>query len=434
MRIATQMFCGMDRGSYLPHLKTTYYVANSTLWLENTQPGQPLSSAVKYYYKLATSTTKVDSLCSDGQQGQAITMLHMDDRNSDDTKRKRSKVAHHPVTAAPNNARIQPSSPPTHVDPCNRQHDDANSDGGHRFGNFHEYYKFHPVDHRMSLLEPLLRHITMNYSIAAAPSLDKPEEESKNDSSVPITHFRYLDVGCNEGDLTLAVAERLKTLMCHASAKKPMANVHVRGMDLDPLLIDRARAKVNGWEHSSSIVNRYSGISFETVNVLQDGIPQGNAVDEDGYVADLTSLFSTTMWLHIHGGDDGLRRVLKQICHCTRHWILLEVQPSKCYGKAALRWRKKMGGQPPLDVSPKRLQLRAKIDDAVEEMLQQHGFERVRIAIDEHSEESGRKIPAEGRDRGMVTADQSKEIEVKTPWNRSCRLYTRVESLNKARQ
>ena len=398
-------------------------------------------------------------------------MLHVNDRNTNDTKRKRSKVSH-PVSTAQQNVRNQPPDPnPVDASGHYRKNDqdapnknDAN-DGGHRFGNFRKYYKFHPVDHRMPLLEPLLRHIVLHHSgeAAARPLLHKKKDTKQqkgesNDISAPIIPlFRYLDVGCNEGDLTLAVAERLQTMTCPApqAVTKPImaANVHVRGMDLDPLLIDRARAKVaaalrshqpkNGLEHStSSIVNRPNQITFETVNVLQDGIPPCEDTkdeDNDGFVADLTSLFSTTMWLHIHGGDDGLRRVLEQICQCTRQWILLEVQPSKCYGKAALRWRRKMmGGRgdhpPPLDVSPQRLQLRTKIDQAVEEMLQQHGFERVRIVTDEQSEESGRKIPAEDSNRGDGSADQNKDVELKTPWNRSCRLYTRVESLNKAKR
>ena len=362
--------------------------------------------------------------------------MHVNERNTNDTKRKRIKVSC-PVTEHITSSQQQGQN---QVDPSSSANrENAESDGGHRFGNFHEYYKFHPVDHRMPLLEPLLRHIMLNHG-ATAPSLDTDkQEESKDHVSVPPI-FRYLDVGCNEGDLTLAVAEQLRSMACNAAAK-PSADVHVLGIDLDPVLIDRARAKVSaarlaplrnqGLEHS--VLNRHCNISFETVNVLQEGIPQCHA-DADGCAADLTSLFSTTMWLHIHGGDDGLRRVLEQTCDITRHWILLEVQPSKCYGKAALRWRRKMGDHSPLDVSTKRLQLRATIDEAVEETLQQHGFERVRIVTDEQREEDARNSLTEGRYLGINTADKSKEIELKTPWNRSCRLYRRVESLNKAKR
>ena len=43
---------------------------------------------------------------------------------------------------------------------------------------------------------------------------------------------------------------------------------------------------------------------------------------------DLTSIFSTTMWIHIHSGDDGLVAFLERACSLTEY-LLVEPQPSK---------------------------------------------------------------------------------------------------------
>jgi hypothetical protein len=42
----------------------------------------------------------------------------------------------------------------------------------------------------------------------------------------------------------------------------------------------------------------------------------------------LTTIFSATMWIHVHAGDDGLREFLKRACGWTRMYLLIEPQPS----------------------------------------------------------------------------------------------------------
>jgi hypothetical protein len=103
------------------------------------------------------------------------------------------------------------------------------------------------------------------------------------------------------------------------------------------------------------------------------------------------------MWIHIHGGDEGLRRVLKKLCAQTRHFLLVEPQPSKCYRNATTRLRKL--GQPDVDVSSDRLKLRPNIEDEIDKILEEQSFKRV----------------------------QPEETDTdKTKWNRSLRLYERI--------
>ena len=42
----------------------------------------------------------------------------------------------------------------------------------------------------------------------------------------------------------------------------------------------------------------------------------------------LTTIFSTTMWIHVHSGDIGLKSFLERACLCTRRYLLIEPQPS----------------------------------------------------------------------------------------------------------
>ena len=42
----------------------------------------------------------------------------------------------------------------------------------------------------------------------------------------------------------------------------------------------------------------------------------------------LTTIFSTTMWIHIHAGDDGLTKFLERACGWTKKYLLIEPQHS----------------------------------------------------------------------------------------------------------
>jgi hypothetical protein len=45
-------------------------------------------------------------------------------------------------------------------------------------------------------------------------------------------------------------------------------------------------------------------------------------------VFQLTTIFSTTMWIHVHAGDAGLKAFLERACGWTKNFLLVEPQPS----------------------------------------------------------------------------------------------------------
>lgn len=194
-------------------------------------------------------------------------------------------------------------------------------DEGHRFGNFRNYYAFHPTSARLRHLTDILTYI------------------GKNCSKTTKT-FEYCDLGCNEGDLTMEVADALE--------QQVDCPVHFTGIDMDTVLIDRAKKKLVSNDKASN--DRLTG-EFAAGNVCTElrvllndkskGRRTGEFVAgnvctdldtllEDDSV-DLTSLFSTTMWIHLHAGDDGLRKLLEQVCRKTTQFVLIEPQPSKWY-------------------------------------------------------------------------------------------------------
>jgi len=68
---------------------------------------------------------------------------------------------------------------------------------------------------------------------------------------------------------------------------------------------------------------------------------------------DLVSCFSTTMWIHLNYGDEGLFKFLKKLCSISNH-LIIEPQPWQCYKNASKR-HKKLGMEPPALFSSLRI-------------------------------------------------------------------------------
>ncbi len=286
------------------------------------------------------------------------------------------------------------------------------NDQGHRYGNFPNYYAFHPPGNRLRVLERanISSYIGVRAVVdddaaddaasASSPARKKPRSQPPGGRGRPTTArsrtgrgdvIYYCDLGCNAGELTMAMARSLAgecasdddeggggggkggVMSTNSAADISEENIRVRclGLDLDPTLIERAAAKfstdappppppppascVFDDEKSTSERTKVSRrvstrAAFEVCDLCSEsehngacssffggeGIVAGGNDGDDGGRPDwapwplfhLTTIFSTTMWIHVHGGDDGLREFLGRACGWTRRYLLIEPQPS----------------------------------------------------------------------------------------------------------
>lgn len=217
------------------------------------------------------------------------------------------------------------------------------NDKGHRYGNFHSYYNFHPPSDRIvplfekyfpNLMDIIIQHPNIDNS---NPTLIANEKKGEGKRRV----LTYCDLGCNEGDLTLAMANELH--------KRSSLNVRSFGIDIDAELIRRANEKskillkddgveasfkvgdlTNALDHLNVCENFFQSDAACTSDDEAEG--ERKQTQKDCRVCfDLCSIFSTTMWIHVHSGDEGLKLFLKR-ASAMCNVLLIEPQPSKWYG------------------------------------------------------------------------------------------------------
>lgn len=182
-------------------------------------------------------------------------------------------------------------------------------------GNFINYAAFNPPARRVSLLpRELLRRLLA-------------------ESAPPVL---ALDVGCNSGELTVAMYRHLTGLdQPEGGHSGQLARVplSVLACDLDADLVERARG------HNP----HPEDIAYETFDFM-DTAARDAALDaflrRHGRTRfDLCLCMSVTMWIHLHHGDAGLRRFLAAAARAAT-FLLVEPQPWKCYRAAARRLRR----------------------------------------------------------------------------------------------
>eukprot|EP01116_Phalansterium_solitarium_P017717 TRINITY_DN4437_c0_g2_i2.p1 TRINITY_DN4437_c0_g2~~TRINITY_DN4437_c0_g2_i2.p1 ORF type:complete len:234 (+),score=71.82 TRINITY_DN4437_c0_g2_i2:87-788(+) len=172
-------------------------------------------------------------------------------------------------------------------------------------GNFHRYYNFNPVEERLSRLRD-----AFNTDNAALDPLSSP--------------LAVLDVGCNQGDLTVRLHDFLN--------ERCPGGVRTLGVDLDTVLIQRA----------AELHSRADEVSFEALDVMVDSAMATmtaflRKLGKDRF--DLVTCFSITMWIHLNYGDDGLFKFLRRVASLARN-LIIEPQPWSCYRSAQQRHRK----------------------------------------------------------------------------------------------
>jgi SAM-dependent methyltransferase len=175
---------------------------------------------------------------------------------------------------------------------------------GHHFGNFHSYYGFHNPSTRYSAI------------------FQGTFERIWNNLGQPKT-FSILDIGCNEGDLTVE-------LLAMAKLELPHVECVALGIDLDETLIIRAREKYKAIQN----------INFAQIDCMAPNSIKsiGNILSRDAY--SLVSAFSITMWIHMNHGDIGLLNFLRLLSSLSLCSVLVEPQKWISYRKAMQRCRR----------------------------------------------------------------------------------------------
>ncbi|GFT91723.1 pre-miRNA 5'-monophosphate methyltransferase [Nephila pilipes] len=171
--------------------------------------------------------------------------------------------------------------------------------GAARFGNFINYYTFNSVSKRLQAIPPDLLLFFEKKPILC------------------------LDVGCNSGELTTGLYSHL------TSELTSNIDVFIMGIDLDGDLISRSKESNKYKDH----------IIYEQIDIMEDS----SLIQLQSFLQkynktkfDLVTCFSTTMWIHLHHGDDGLNKFLNTISKLTR-LLLIEPQEWKSYKSAVRR-------------------------------------------------------------------------------------------------
>jgi hypothetical protein len=217
------------------------------------------------------------------------------------------------AAASAASAAVAAASPPPEL-PESDIHDGTESAP---FGNFHTYYDFNPIAERLRFIPPRLAADVLtrrHHQRAMAGALAMQPQHQ---------HFAFLDVGCNEGDLTIGLMEHLiaglngekneptveevdarateaattnaaasssasVAAAASSSAVSPAAfvsssslshvQVHAVGVDIDPVLIGRAQSKVAGAlerAHARAQAQTAAGLKppvptlcFDTIDVM----------------------------------------------------------------------------------------------------------------------------------------------------------------------
>jgi SAM-dependent methyltransferase len=247
--------------------------------------------------------------------------------------------------------------------------------GGARFGNFINYYQFNPAEERTCHL---------------------PEDLFTDLFPAGASKLYALDIGCNAGNLSLALHRRycrdnIRLTILGADIdqiliKRAQESLLNDTSDVLSVANDKTINKIDGIisdkEGSSSKDNiddtANNSIKDATANiksvvkVTTDNDAKGDEIEkpkcgdkcshvkfihadvmsEEGIEKvssflelqnvqkfDMIFLFSVSMWIHLHHGDEGLSRLL-ETCSRISRYTLLEPQPWKCYQTATRRMRR----------------------------------------------------------------------------------------------
>ena len=264
-----------------------------------------------------------------------------DEQRARRTTLRAAKLARKQREAAERRLLQRPSPAPTRPSDADPS-DDCDGSGTARYGNFHTYYRFNDVDERLQFLTPTFYHAILNAHphpsstsslprlsglppCACAPRglLHPPFAWLSAPPTSPLPVL-ILDLGCNEGNLTIALARRLH----QQCAPRPVVAVAV---DLDAALILRARAKSIDLPPSLALSFHAADITCPTTLSSLSSLPSSRYP--------LVTAFSLLMWLHLNHGSSVLSTVLSAIAAMADN-VVIEWQPWRHYRTAIERRRR----------------------------------------------------------------------------------------------
>jgi SAM-dependent methyltransferase len=234
----------------------------------------------------------------------------------------------------------------------------SDGSGSAVYGNFHNYYNFNPAEERLQFLPKhflqTIIHNQIKHKVSNNCSLsheaNQPlipavfsclsEELSElvlkgpllNNSDCSGISVSTLDIGCNEGDITFNLLKKFQS-------EEKEINYYAVGVDIDPILIKRAREKDAACGNINIQFFASDLTDLPTVDYLANYPHNG--------VYDVVLALSVTMWIHLHHGDEGLKQFLRSLAKLSNN-LLIEPQPFHCYKSCVARWRAaKLPSDPP---------------------------------------------------------------------------------------
>ncbi|KAK3706421.1 hypothetical protein QZH41_018635 [Actinostola sp. cb2023] len=187
---------------------------------------------------------------------------------------------------------------------------------------------------------------------------DNAERENEEKEDLRLKSFSkdwfhgkdILDIGCNIGDITIAIAKQFEPRI-------------IIGNDIDNALIKIAKSKCQSFAWSSTAVSSNAGMNFPMSFAVTNGplaaplllqneenlkFPKNIIFKQENYVPtdekslgkqrpmfDTILCLSVTKWVHLNWGDQGLRLMFKKIYKHLRPGgrLILEPQPFASYKK-----------------------------------------------------------------------------------------------------
>lgn len=170
---------------------------------------------------------------------------------------------------------------------------------------------------------------------------------------------RCVDVGCHEGMVSLSLGAAYESMgsiaecqnkeqgvradaTYHTSTAVQCRTEWMIGIDIDPALVRRARAKLFALKRSRESYIEAAKDSLQRVRFYAGNIACGqpaSALQEEW--ADVVLMLSVVKWIQLNNGDDGLRRAFETARNTLKPGgaLILEPQPMKSYRQAFKKQR-----------------------------------------------------------------------------------------------